>query len=273
MLLTMPPPAPLAPFVTKLYWYDEPLGDALELALPTGRQQLIVNLAEDEQRWYDGPGFARVHRMPAATVSGALAGPVCIDTAEQRQVVGACFRPGGGFPFFGTPAADVDLPLDQVWGRDGATLAERLRGYPTPRRRLAALAELLLARLGDPLAGPDRLVGAAATALERGLPVATVADRLGRTDRGLTRRFAARTGYTPKRYARIRRFQRVAADCAVARAVAGRAGVDWAALAAEHGYVDQSHLIHDFRAFASVTPTRYRPREARTPNHLPVPPG
>jgi AraC-like DNA-binding protein len=268
MLLTMPPPAPLAPFVTSLYWYDEPLDAALELALPTGRQQLIVNLAEDEQRWYDGPGFARVHRLPAATVSGASAAPLCIDTAEQRQVVGACFRPGGGFPFFGTPDGTGDLPLDALWGRDGATLAERLRGLPNPRRRLVALAELLLARMRDRPAGPDPLVGAAAVALERGLPVATVADRLGRTDRGLARRFAAHTGFTPKLYARIRRFQRVAADSAAGTAGADR--VDWAGLAAAHGYVDQSHLIHDFRSFASVTPTRYRPRAAGMPNHLPV---
>jgi AraC-like DNA-binding protein len=33
--------------------------------------------------------------------------------------------------------------------------------------------------------------------------------------------------------------------------------VDWAALAAELGYADQSHLIRDFRAQIGKTPTEY----------------
>jgi len=260
MFVRMLPPPPLVPFVTALYRYDADLDGGLELALPTGRQQLTINLAEDEQRWYDGAGFARLHRLPAATVSGASAVPVCIDTAEQRQVIGVSFAPGGGYPFFGTPDTVGHVPLDALWGADGATLAERLRACPTPAVQLRTVADLLLARLR---AGPDPLVRTAAAALERGMPVAAVADRLGRTDRGLTRRFAARTGYTPKRYARIRRFQRAAA-------VAAYGESDWARLAADCGYVDQSHLIHDFRAFASVTPGRYRPRAPLMPNHLPV---
>jgi AraC-like DNA-binding protein len=31
----------------------------------------------------------------------------------------------------------------------------------------------------------------------------------------------------------------------------------WARLAAEHGYCDQSHLVRDFRKFAGLSPTAY----------------
>jgi AraC-like DNA-binding protein len=46
--------------------------------------------------------------------------------------------------------------------------------------------------------------------------------------------------------------------------------VNWAGLAAEHGYCDQSHLIDDFRDIAGITPGAYRPRSAEEHNHLPV---
>jgi len=32
---------------------------------------------------------------------------------------------------------------------------------------------------------------------------------------------------------------------------------NWAELAADCGYFDQAHLIHDFRAFAAITPRDY----------------
>jgi AraC-like DNA-binding protein len=37
----------------------------------------------------------------------------------------------------------------------------------------------------------------------------------------------------------------------------GGGQVDWARLALDCGYYDQSHLIHEFRLFADETPERY----------------
>ena len=91
-----------------------------------------------------------------------------------------------------------------------------------------------------------------------------MSDDLGLLPGTFTRRFRDRTGLTPKRFARVRRLQRV-----VAAVTPGRAA-DWAQLAADHGYCDQAHLIDDFRDIAGITPGSYRPRSAAERNHLPV---
>ena len=76
----------------------------------------------------------------------------------------------------------------------------------------------------------------------------SVASAAGVSRQHLARAFAYHVGVSPKIFARVVRFRR-------ALALAG--GRDWAGLAAELGYFDQSHLIADFREFAGVTPVPF----------------
>jgi AraC-like DNA-binding protein len=112
---------------------------------------------------------------------------------------------------------------------------------------------------------PDAAIPAAAAAFECGARVRAVASHLGLGSKTLVRRFREHTGLTPKRFSRVRRVQRVVASLGAAD------DVDWSSVAAQHGYADQSHLVHDFRELTGLTPTAYRPRSAEAPNHVPVP--
>jgi AraC-like DNA-binding protein len=63
--------------------------------------------------------------------------------------------------------------------------------------------------------------------------------------------FREQVGLTPKLFGRIRRFQML-----LGRIDKGLP-LNWADAATDCGYFDQAHLIHDFRAFAGVTPLEY----------------
>jgi AraC-like DNA-binding protein len=108
----------------------------------------------------------------------------------------------------------------------------------------------------------------AARALHRGAGVAEVADRLGWSFTRLLRRFADQVGLTPKRFARVRRFQRLLASIT---STAPPGAVDWAQRAVDIGYHDQAHMIHEFRALAGLCPTKYAPRSPGERNHVPLP--
>ncbi|WP_134664653.1 MULTISPECIES: AraC family transcriptional regulator [unclassified Amycolatopsis] len=74
-----------------------------------------------------------------------------------------------------------------------------------------------------------------------------LADETGWSRKRLWSRFRSQFGLSPKRAAQLVRF-----DHAVHRLAAGESP---ALVAAESGYVDQSHLHHEVKAFAGVTPS------------------
>jgi AraC-like DNA-binding protein len=271
MQVTIAPRSPrLAPYVASLGYYESALPPGRDRVLPNGTMSLMVNLEQDEFRTYHGPGAAIVRRSAGAMLSGPDPRAVVIDTLEQRRGLSVSFSIGGAAPFFTLPFGETAgqlIGLGELWGRDGAVLRERLLEAATPRRQLALLEQVLIEHLPKgPGAGPDPAIGYAAAELERGRLVRHVRDDLGLLARTFTRRFEARTGLTPKRFARIRRLQRVVS---AAGSWPGPVA-DWARLAADHGYCDQSHLIDDFRDIAGITPSAYRPRSAEEHNHLPV---
>jgi AraC-like DNA-binding protein len=175
----------------------------------------------------------------AALAVGTMTKPLVI-AAGNEEFIGVRFRPGRAAAFLRIPLAEVTdarVRLGDVW-RDAPE-------EPT----LPALERALLQRLA-----PDRdpRVDAAVDSIVRGATRIDDLEReIGISRQHLARQFQHHVGVSPKTFVRVMRFRRV-----VDRLPAG-AAVDWAGVAAEHGYYDQSHLIEDFRELAGSTPGEF----------------
>ncbi|MEV2270419.1 AraC family transcriptional regulator [Nonomuraea africana] len=170
-------------------------------------------------------------------------------------------RPGWARAALGVPVSElVDriVPLRELWGTEADLLAARVTERPGDEAgliegallgRLAACSPADLSHAGLLHAAVDRL------SVSRRPPytakdgtaarVPDVARDLGISERHLRTLFTGAVGVPPKRFARIDRV----------RGVLTRAGTrGWAALAADAGYYDQSHLTADFRSVMGVSP-------------------
>jgi AraC-like DNA-binding protein len=254
----------LAAFVKSFHYHDTNFPFSLERILPNGQAHLMVNLGEDEFRTYDALRTERMDRNSGAVLAGPHARSTVIDTLEQRWLAAIEFRSGGAGCFFSMPMTEVCnqvVQLESVWGHHGRSLRERLLEARTPDLMFRVFEEVLLAHLTLKF---DPAIQYAVAALHAGVTVSKVASRLGLLPRTLARRFSTQVGITPKRFARVHRMQRVL------RAVRRCSEPDWCALAAEHGYTDQAHLIHDFQDLANITPSGYKPQSAQRNNHVPI---
>jgi AraC-like DNA-binding protein len=262
------PGPPLDSFIESIWVYhNDPRPHALERILPTGAAQLIVNLKEDETRLYDPEFPQRCVTTSGTVLSGVQSRFQVIDTAEQEHVAGVVFRPGGTVPFMGVPAhetRDADIPLDTLWGRRRtATLRERLLESDSIGAKLDVLEAALLEMWTPP--GLHPAVVFALGVFDRApttTRIAAVSDTIGLSAKRFIERFKIEVGLTPKRYCRIRRFQR-----AVTLVNRGR-HIDWSQVALDCGYFDQAHFINDFRSFSGLTPTGYLSARTSSQNHV-----
>ena len=238
----------LRPFVKAFHYQETALPFALERIMPNGQAHLMVNLGEKEFRTYSGLHAEQQHCYKSAVVlAGPHSEPVVIDTREQHCLAVVEFHSGGAKQFFRPPMSAICnqvVQLEDIWSGDARVLRERLLEAATPTAKFRVLEDLLSLHFAPVF---DPAIQYAIGGLRAGLPLSHVVSRLGVSPRTFERRFSAQVGMTPKRFGRVQRLQRVLCS------VRASSSPDWCRMAAEHGYSDQAHLIHDFRDLAGIT--------------------
>jgi len=271
MLISRRPLAPLANFVDTL-WASErgAMPHAREANLPTGRVDIVIPLLERQLiTRFTGADDAQGERFHGAVIQGAQDRMHLRDTHMASAVVGVHFKAGGAAAFFGGALPELHnrtVLLDDLWGPSVHVLRDELQETRSPHARLLRLEAYLMARL-EYARPSDPMVMAALQTLARQPGAALIEPVQRASGCGPTQfisRFEHSVGLTPKRYARVLRFH------ALIQTIALEPTQDWAQTAAQAGYADQSHLIHEFKRLAGVTPGAYRAVAPDHPTHMAI---
>jgi AraC-like DNA-binding protein len=183
---------------------------------------------------------AGVHDRPART-----------GHAGTQEGVGVHLSALGVCRLLGVPGADLAnrcVALDEVLGRGAEVLVDQLSGTRSLSRRLAQLEAILAGGLGaGPRLSPEVIWVWRTLRAEPSAPVAYLAAEIGWSRTRLASRFAEQVGISPKRFARIVRFEK-------GRRLLAQGSSSLAEVAAHAGYYDQAHLCRDVSALAGCTP-------------------
>lgn len=155
---------------------------------------------------------------------------------------------------FGMPAPEISnqmLNPEALLGRKGAELNERMsEAADTPRR-----VKIITAFLEEQLTlyySPETVITQAIRLIRTqrtGIDLDALAAQCFLSSKQFERRFREWSGFMPKLYARIIRFEAALSGYDGRRPLTG--------IAHECGYYDQSHFIRDFKEFAGLPPGRY----------------
>ena len=258
------PHARLAPFVRAYFTFDSSsaaLGRALRkfivfrdasAACPALFADAACSLVIKHGTWsVDGLSATDMH----AAVIGPQTSGRTTRVGSDVSAVGAYFRIGALGDFSNIPTVllvDEALSLCDAFDGEVRSAAESICEASDSTGRLDTLERLLMQLLRS---APRRSrssmdsMRVSEIATNR-FSIDRLAKRYGVSRQYLTRRFRERFGIAPKLLSRIARFH------GVLRSLPEQAP-NWAELAFEHGYTDQSHLIAEFREFTTLTPATF----------------
>lgn len=255
------PAPPLAGLVDTYIGYDErDTAFTRRHELPGLNAVLIVNLG-DPITIIDTAGYVIPVRSGDGFGAGLSDAYAVSETNGSQRGFQAMFTPLGARRFFGLPLhhlANRVFSLHDLLGVARATaLIEGLQAANDWATGFRHLEDAICARMAT---DEDFDIAAArqtAWALRRlqqesgQLSIAALADEVGCSRKHLAAGFREHVGIAPKTVARLLRFRHVL------QLVDASERVDWAAVAQEAGYADQSHFANDFRQITGRTPNVY----------------
>jgi AraC-like DNA-binding protein len=273
----LPPIPPLRSIVECLWTLEADGATAgdVEPVLPDGCPELVIQFGDRFDRLYaDGT----VQRQSDLLFGGQLTGQIALRPTGAVATLGIRFRPGSAAAILHMPqlalvgtTLGVDV-LDQNLYR---WLSEIRDTAASLDEAVVSVQRYLCGRLdGDWV---DRRVLEAVGIVQRcggQIAIDVLARHVATTRRHLERRFDSLVGISPKRLARIVRFQRALRMLHARPENPGRhaAAVNGAATALECGYADQPHFIREFTELAGCPPGAHLLRHAQLSGFFTRPP-
>jgi AraC-like DNA-binding protein len=237
------PPFPLSQYV-ELIWRQTNSGvlPSRQRIYPNGAMALVIHLKKPTLSFFvdDQPQTIRVPLL-----AGPYSRSFYVDPSESTAVIGVLFRPGAARMFFPVAADELhntDIALSELHPGEADRLLNDVCSATEEHVQIQVVERYLNRKLTNAVPIP----AAVRYAIEQlSCEGAVGGIRKIQLDTGLSHTrfiqlFRENVGLTPKLFCRVRRFHtllELAVDC---------------------GYFDQAHLIHDFRAFAGITPLEYR---------------
>jgi methylphosphotriester-DNA--protein-cysteine methyltransferase len=228
-----------------------PAGGAAEPIVPDGCVEVVINVADAFVRHEPGVDS---YRQPLRIIAGQISHAITIEPFGRVDLWGIRFHPWSAASFLGVSASEL---RDRIEPLNASPIVDRLLApvadASTDDERRACVVAALTDRARQVKPPADtlaRLATFAARATED-LSVRGLAARAGVGTRRVQQIFADQVGLSPNTLMRITRFQRALAH---ARA---RPGTSWGRVAAEAGYYDHAHFVHDCHQFGGCAPSEF----------------
>lgn len=244
----IPPPASLSALV-KHFWvctWDAQAGQG------NTSHYVVANSSTELTFAFDGQH--KDAELLFSIVQGHTHRPGQFAVPPFQHLLGVSFHSAAIPTLFGISPAEMTNASDSLaalLGAEGDRLNEKIALAGSAQERIAILSAHFTS-LSNGREKEDLRIAQAVQEIRRSggnLRIDRLADRFCLSQKQFGRRFKAFSGFTPKLYARIIRFESVLTG--------HQSGQSLTETAFAHGYFDQAHFIHELQSFTGFKPTDF----------------
>jgi AraC-like DNA-binding protein len=259
------PDARLAPWI-KCYWWVESVKmyataapvEPPDLLIPDGHSEIVFHVAGEFSRWQLGEPEKRAS-MSHSYVIGGRSKSVLTHSPGGLRLAGVKLDPRALRVLLRRPLADFrdnTVACADLGCRALLDLEDEIASLGSVERLQKVFDRFFLRRLDDHIRddAATELLLRRIRATRGAQPILEWVREQRLDARTLERRFVARVGMTPKRFARVERFKHAYRLLGAYRPGARRAHLD--------AYYDESHFDREFRGFMGTSPASWLSRKA-----------
>ncbi|MDB5230809.1 MAG: hypothetical protein JWN76_1614 [Chitinophagaceae bacterium] len=266
---TYSPIAPLNHFINHFTYYRHyDCLHAINRFLPDGNTEIIIDLTGTPKFIYDNVSLQTIQECKKVWISGFRKKFITIPSGRDMEMFIINFKKGMVYPFLGIPLSEItdrvvdgDLILNPMF----AELRNQLHECASADTMFHVAETKLLKNFpgitGNPVVqyAVRRIM-----AVPEMTSIKEVAEKTGYSSKHLIHLFEQQVGTSPKIFLRIIRFQKAISE------INCKKEINFARLAIDCGYYDQSHFILDFKSFSGFTPLDYMKRKNDQMNYVPI---
>jgi len=219
--------------------------------LPDACVELFVNLSSNQDTFSTVTG-KKIFENSRSFVVSRVGGFMDVQMKNKTGFISVCFYPSTAYLFFGLPMAEIAdslTDLYHLWGADMWKMEEEIERTTACEQKVDIIQQYLLYQLkGKRSDATFEYCVQQINRTQSVLTVSALAEKAGLSQRQLSRKFNHCLGLSTKEYINIHRFINSLAN------LKKHPDSNLTDIAYASGYYDQAHFIHDYKAFAGLTP-------------------
>lgn len=220
--------------------------------LPDTCVELFINFNNNQDSFTTVRGH-RIFDTSQSFVISRMSDFMDIQLTNTTRFISICFYPSTAYLFFQLPMSEVAnnlTNLHDLWKTEAKKLEEEIQQVRTNEQKVLAAQQHLLKQLRRNKT--DKTINYCMQTLKKAnsaFSVAELANKVGVSQRQLSRKFNQCLGLSTKEFIHVSRF--IGSLTHLKRYPA----ISLTDVAYASGYYDQAHFIHDYKTFTGLTPS------------------
>ena len=228
---------------------------SIERVVPTGHLFIIFELDGFERNTYNNDSLKPNGRYKNVWVSGMHKIYLSISAHQESEMFVIQFKTNGAFPFLKISISELNdrvVSAEEIFDNEILDLRKQILVAETSLNKFQLAESWLLNRFDETKVPSQELL----SILEqiKSKPVSDSKDIIAsypNSQKHLISQFKKYFGLTPKVFHRIFRFNAILAQ------IQNQQRLNWAEIAYEFDYTDQSHFIKEFKEFSGFNPQEF----------------